>query len=125
MRWYWRNPDRGQLEGLIPDLRGERVMVFPVQIRAGVPGDASSEIDFALRTRSSEVEWIFSDELESVLARAPGTDSSVTGDLVRGRVGGTGIGRFGRRGAHRNVVVLHAVRSRVTYSKSWRMRRVT
>jgi len=44
-----------------------------------VPGDASSEIDFALRTRSSEVKWIFSDELESVLARAPGTDSSVTG----------------------------------------------
>ena len=72
-------PTAGSFEGFIPDLRGERVMVFPVQIRAGVPGDVSSEIDFALRTRSSEVEWIFSDELESVLARAPGVDSSVTG----------------------------------------------
>jgi hypothetical protein len=54
-------------------------MVFPVQIPSGLPGDASLEIDFALRTRSSEVEWIFSDELEAVLARAPAVDSSVRG----------------------------------------------
>ncbi len=72
-------PTAGSFEGFIPDLRGERVMVFPVQIRAGVPGDASSEIDFALRTRSAEVDWIFSDELEAVLARAPGVESAVTG----------------------------------------------
>ena len=52
-------PTAGSFEGFIPDLRSERVMVFPVQIRSGVPGDASLEIDFALRTKSAEVEWIF------------------------------------------------------------------
>ncbi len=72
-------PAAGSFEGFIPDLRGERVMVFPVQIPSGLPGDASLEIDFALRTRSSEVEWIFSDELEAVLARSPAVDSSVRG----------------------------------------------
>ena len=72
-------PSAGSFEGFIPDLRGQRVMVFPVQIPSGLPGDASLEIDFALRTRSSEVEWIFSDELEAVLARAPAVDSSVRG----------------------------------------------
>ncbi len=72
-------PTAGSFEGFIPDLRGERVMVFPVQIRSGVPGDASPEIDFALRTRTAEVDWIFSDELEAVLARSPSVDSAVRG----------------------------------------------
>ncbi len=72
-------PPAGSFEGFIPDLRGERVMVFPVQIPAGVPGDASPEIEFALRTRTAEVDWIFSDELEAVLARSPAVDSAVSG----------------------------------------------
>lgn len=72
-------PTPGSFEGFIPDLRGERVMVFPVQIRSGVPGDASPEIAFALRSRSEEVEWIFSEELEGILARSPAVESSVTG----------------------------------------------
>ena len=72
-------PPAGSFEGFIPDLRGERVMVFPVQIPAGVPGDASPEIEFALRTRTSEVDWIFSDELEAVLARSPAVESAVSG----------------------------------------------
>ena len=54
-------------------------MVFPVQIRSGVPEDASPEIDFALRTRTSEVGWIFSDELEAALARAPAVEAMVRG----------------------------------------------
>lgn len=72
-------PAAGDFAGFIPDLRGERVMVFPVQIRSGVPGDADPEIEFALRSRSEEVEWIFPDELESALARSPSVDSSVRG----------------------------------------------
>ncbi len=72
-------PTAGSFEGFIPDLRGERVMVFPVQIRSGVPGDVSLEIDFALRTKSADVDWIFSDELEAVLARAPAVESAVRG----------------------------------------------
>ena len=72
-------PTAGSFEGFIPDLRGERVMVFPVQIPTGVPGDASPEINFALRNRTREVEWIFTDELEAVLARSPTLDSAVRG----------------------------------------------
>jgi hypothetical protein len=54
-------------------------MVFPVQIRGDVPGDASPEIDFVLRTRGAEVDWIFSDELEDALARSPAMDTRVRG----------------------------------------------
>ena len=72
-------PVAGNSEGFIPDLRGRQVMLFPVQIRAGVPGDASPEIVFALRTRGSEVHWILPDELEALLARAPAVDSAVRG----------------------------------------------
>ena len=54
-------------------------MVFPVQIRTGVPGDATPEIVFALRARGTEINWIFPDELEAHLARAPAVDSAVRG----------------------------------------------
>ena len=54
-------------------------MVFPVQIQSGVRDDADPEIAFALRERSDEVDWVFPDELEAALARAPGVQSRVTG----------------------------------------------
>jgi hypothetical protein len=69
-------------------------MVFPVQIRGGVPGDASPEIEFALRTRTTEVGWVFSDELESTIARSPSVDTSVRG-LPVGVFLGTEVQRIG------------------------------
>jgi hypothetical protein len=54
-------------------------MVFPVQIRTGVPGDASPEIVFALRARGTEVDWICPDELGALLARSPAVDIGVRG----------------------------------------------
>ena len=72
-------PTAGVSQGVVPDLRGRSVMVFPVQIRAGVPGDASPEIDFALRTRTTEAGWIFSDELEATVVRSPSVDTAVRG----------------------------------------------
>ena len=72
-------PSAGEFEGFIPDLRGVRVMVFPVQLRSGVAGDPDPEITYALRTRSTEVLWIFSNELEAILARSPSVDSAVRG----------------------------------------------
>ncbi len=54
-------------------------MVFPVQIREGVPADAGPEIVFSLRTRGTEIDWIFPDELEDLLARSPSVDSDVRG----------------------------------------------
>ena len=50
-------PSAGQFEGFIPDLRGRRVMVFPVQLRAGVTADVDPEIVFALRTRRPTSDW--------------------------------------------------------------------
>ena len=72
-------PSAGDSQGIIPDLRGRRVMVFPVQLRGGVPGDADPEIVFALRNKSTEVAWIFSDELEAVVERSPAVDTAVRG----------------------------------------------
>jgi hypothetical protein len=65
-------PLAGSSEGFIPDLRGRQVMVFPVQIRTGVAGDASPEIVFTLRARGTDIVWIFPDELEALLVRASG-----------------------------------------------------
>lgn len=105
-------PTAGNFAGAIPDLRGRRVMVFPVQIRGDVPGDASPEIDFALRTRGAEVDWIFSDELEAAVARAPAVETTVRGLPVGlflsgevERVGDPLYGQLRRMGALTNSEV--------------------
>ena len=72
-------PSAGDSQGTIPDLRGRRVMVFPVQLQAGVPGDANPEISFAFRNQGAEVVWIFPDELEAVVQRSPSVDTAVRG----------------------------------------------
>jgi hypothetical protein len=84
-------------------------MVFPVQIRGDVPGDASPEIEFALRTRGDEVDWVFSDELEEAVARAPAMETRVRGlpvGLFLGgevqRVGDPLYGQLRRMGALTN-----------------------
>ena len=76
-------PSAGDSQGIVPDLRGRRVMVFPVQLQAGVPGDTDPEISFVFRNRSAEVTWIFPDELEAVVARSPAIDTAVRGLPVR------------------------------------------
>lgn len=72
-------PSAGSTQGVVPDLRGRRVMVFPVQIGSRVPGDASPEIAFVLRNRTSEVAWVFSDEMEAIKERSPAIDVAVRG----------------------------------------------
>ena len=67
------------MRGFVPDLRGRRVMVYPVQIRQSVPGDVDTEIAFAFRERGSEIDWVFPDELRSTLTRAPAIRSTVDG----------------------------------------------
>ena len=54
-------------------------MVYPVQIRQGVPGDVDSEIAFAFRGRGSGIEWVFPEELRGALGRAPAIRSTVDG----------------------------------------------
>src|SRR5690349_12310226 len=57
------------------DLGGQKVLVLPVQIAAGVgePRDeVTREVLFALGERDSRSEWIGPDRLRSALQRAPG-----------------------------------------------------
>lgn len=54
-------------------------MVYPMQISSRVLDDATPEVAHALRTRTSDVDWIFSDELEAIKARSPGVDIAVRG----------------------------------------------
>ncbi len=81
-------------------------MVFPVQIQGGPIDDASLEIDFALRTKTSAVGWIFSDELDAIVARSPAVDTAVRGLPVRvflgaevERIGDPLYGQLRRMGA--------------------------
>ena len=67
-------PEPGAMRGSVPDLRGIRVMVMPVQRRTGLRDDLDPEIAFALRARGEGVEWIMPDELARTLARSPGLD---------------------------------------------------
>ena len=74
-------PGPGEARGAIPDLRGTAVMVFPVQLKAGVPGGvfADPELAHALRTRGEGVQWIFPPEMEEILGRSPGVPAQVRG----------------------------------------------
>ncbi len=72
-------PSVGDSNGFVPDLRGRRVMVFPMQLQAGMSVDVDPEITFALRSGSSDVAWIFSEELEAIVTRSPSVDTAVRG----------------------------------------------
>jgi hypothetical protein len=63
----------------VPDLRGARVMLFPVQSVQGVAAGADAELAFALGQRGSEVDWVFPDEMAGALAGSPGMDTRLEG----------------------------------------------
>ncbi len=62
------------MRGFVPDLRGVRVMVLPLQRSAGLRDEMDPEIAFALRARGAGADWIMADELARSLARSPGLD---------------------------------------------------
>jgi len=71
-------PQAGTQMGLVPDLRGVRVMMLPVQSQRGLGGmDPEPEVVFALTARSSEVLWVEPEELRRVAQRTPGLDLAV------------------------------------------------
>jgi hypothetical protein len=75
-------PTAGDVRGGVPDLRGSRVMVFPVQRTQGVVGDVDPELRFALEGRGRGIGWIFPDELRGALERAPAIDVPLEGLAV-------------------------------------------
>lgn len=73
------NSGLGETRGAVPDLRGRRVLVFPIQLRATIPSDvtADEEISFALRARSERVSWVFGAEVEEDLHRSPNVQGNL------------------------------------------------
>ena len=67
-------PGPGEARGSIPDLRGSKAIVLPIQVKTGVPYDvtADEELTHSLRTRGEGVTWSFPPDLEEALRRSPG-----------------------------------------------------
>ncbi len=66
-------PQPGDSRGGVPDLEGQKVMVFPVQRSRGLDPalDASSEVAYALGARGG-ADWIMPAELHRAIERTPG-----------------------------------------------------
>jgi hypothetical protein len=54
-------------------------MVLPVQRTTGVRHEVDPEIEFVFSGRGSEVDWVFSGELDDALGRAPAVQTRVRG----------------------------------------------
>lgn len=69
----------GQTRGAVPDLRGRRVLVLPVQLRGGVAPVVTidEELAYALTARSNRVTWVFGPQVEEILHRSPGVEAGV------------------------------------------------
>jgi hypothetical protein len=63
----------------VPDLRGQRVMLFPVQSFEGVGSEIDAELGFALTQRGADVDWIRADQMRRALATSPGLDVKLEG----------------------------------------------
>ena len=74
-------PEAGHVAGLVPDLRGVRVMVLPVQRARGleVRSDPDAEVEYALSERGVSVDWIWPGEIRAIAGRTPGLDMNVDG----------------------------------------------
>jgi hypothetical protein len=99
-------PTVGEGRGQIPDLRGQRVMVLPIQRTTTVRDDADSEIEYVFSERGEGVDWVFPGELSRALERSPGMQTSARGLPVSmflesevNRVGDPLYGRLRRLGA--------------------------
>lgn len=71
-------PGPGQSMGVVPDLRGRKVMVFPLQAAAGFDRMRfEPELNHALAQRASGIEWVLPDDLRGIRERTPGLDMEV------------------------------------------------
>ncbi len=75
-------PAPGEARGGVPDLRGRRVMVLPVQGTVGLGEglDPDAELGFALESRGRGVGWVLPPRIREILRRSPGVRAE-PGDL--------------------------------------------
>lgn len=92
-------PLAGMSMGALPDLRGQQVMVLPVQSVRGLAAAPDAEVAFALGEASSSVRWVLPPELRDVLARSPGVlvriDALPVGVFMRTEVNRVGDPLYG------------------------------
>jgi hypothetical protein len=72
-------PTPGTSTGAVPDLRGARVMLFPVQTLDGVGAQADAELAFALAQRNAGVDWVLPDAMRRAGTTSPGLDIRLEG----------------------------------------------
>jgi hypothetical protein len=63
-------PGPGWERGGVPDLRGARVLLLPVQGVSGTGLDVDAELLYALRSAGPSVRWMAGEELQEIAARA-------------------------------------------------------
>jgi hypothetical protein len=57
------SPEAGYERGGVPSFRGERVLLFPPQLRAGGHPDLERELMWAMESRGAETQWVGPDAL--------------------------------------------------------------
>lgn len=72
-------PSPADPTGPIPDLRGQRVMLFPVQSLRGVGPALDAELAFALEGRGGGVDWVAPEEMSGASRTSPGMDVRLSG----------------------------------------------
>jgi hypothetical protein len=66
-------PSPGYERGGVPELRGVRILLLPLQLRTGGHPDFDRELEYALRQRPGGTDWVAPEAIRQVLARSPGT----------------------------------------------------
>ncbi len=71
-------PGPGESLGVVPDLRGTKVMVFPLQSAQGFDRLAfDPEFTSALDRMGNGIDWVLPDDLRRIRSRTPGLDMQV------------------------------------------------
>lgn len=65
-------PSAGYERGGVPDLRGVRLLVLPLQLWSGVHADAGLEVEYALGRAQGAQDWVMPASLRTALSQSPG-----------------------------------------------------
>lgn len=66
-------PTPGYERGVVPELRGQRVILLPLQMRSGGHSDLGRELEYAVGQAGGQVDWVMPEATRAILERSPGT----------------------------------------------------